>query len=477
MPPIGACSVASNTLHAGFDVQLLDLLFSETPATDVVDMVQRFKPDLIGVSIRNIDNLDQQSSRFYLDEVKREVIDPLKRSTITPLVIGGAAVNIMPDRIMNYLGVDFAISGEGEHVLAQFAQHLEEKLDLDTIKGLWYRKNDQIQGSSVKRISTLAQLHWPKVYKWVDWPRYQLNYSTYPIQTKRGCGLQCSYCVYNTIEGSQYRLREPEDIVDEIEDIVINCNPSCIEFTDSTFNIPLHHALQICEEIIRRGVKTSFNTMGMNPGSITEELVSLMKEAGFIEVSCTPESGSEKILKSLGKNFTLHDVQRAATILKKSNMPVSWYFLFGGPGENKSTIRETFNFIENNISKTDLVFITSGIRLFPGAPLYKHQNESSGIPKKDPLQPFWFEPDEIHADEMAYMINKEVITHQNYLNLQDNTDDSLLAQLVKRAYGFFRIREPLWTNVIRRDKLYNLFGYNKYRLWNLEKKHKSSLLA
>jgi len=248
-----------------------------------------------------------------------------------------------------------------------------------------------------------------------------------------------------------------------------------IEFTDSTFNIPVDHAIAICREIIRRKIKASFNTMGINPGAVTAELAELMKEANFIEVSCTPESGSEKMLKALGKNFTLKSVEQAAKLLNNNGIPVVWYFLFGGPGEDESSIKETFKFIESNISKRDLVFITSGIRILQGAPLCSYALSTGQISKdSDLLRPVWLQPKGISTKKMFYMINKEIITHPNYINLQDNSEETIFTRVLKMTYSFLRLKEPLWTNVMRRDILYRITGYNRYRLRNLMKKYEET---
>jgi radical SAM superfamily enzyme YgiQ (UPF0313 family) len=474
VPPVGACYVASSLEREGYEVQLLDILYSGNPSSEISDRIGQFTPDLLGVSIRNIDNVDQQSPRFYLEDVKKNVIDPVLKATSKPLLIGGSAVSIMPRRIMDYLGVDYAICGEGENAFAEFARRIESKSDISSIEGLLYRDNGKIVRNPVRRISNLDGLALPRMYRWVDWKRYSLDYAPYSIQTKRGCALKCSYCVYNEIEGCSYRLRDPLKVVDEIEDIVSNCKPNIIEFTDSTFNIPVDHAMEICREIVRRKIRTSFNTMGINPAAVTEELAELMREANFVEVSCTPESGSEKMLKALGKNFTLECVERAARILNDSGIPVVWYFLFGGPGEDESTIRETFKFIDKNISRRDLVFITSGIRVFPGAPLYDYALSTGQISENsDLLRPIWLQPKGISKNNMLYMINREVITHSNYINLQDNSEGTLLARTIKRVYSILRLREPLWTNIIRRDIIYKISGYNQYRLRNLKKKYRT----
>jgi radical SAM superfamily enzyme YgiQ (UPF0313 family) len=451
-------------------------MFCDNPPSAITNKISKFTPDLVGVSIRNIDNVDQQSPFFYLADIKEDIIDPIKRVTSAPLIIGGAAVSIMPERIMDFLEVDYAVCGEGEETIVQFTRHLELNSDITSIGGLLYRNDGRVTANPVERIENLDGLALPRIYRWVDWRKYRLNYSPYPIQTKRGCALHCSYCVYNRIEGYRYRLRDPERVVDEIEDIVKNCKPQVIEFTDSTFNIPLEHAMDICREIIRRKMKVSFNTMGINPGAVTQELVSLMKEANFMEVSCTPESGSERMLKSLGKSFTLKHVERAARFLSNADIPVVWYFLFGGPGEDEGTVSETFSFIEKNIVKRDLVFITSGIRVLPGSPIYAYSQEIGQLTDTDILKPFWFQPEGINKETLLYLINREVIMHGNYINLQDNTDESVLATTLKKVYSFMGLKEPIWNNVLRRDFIYKLIGYNRYRLWKLDKEYREHSL-
>jgi radical SAM superfamily enzyme YgiQ (UPF0313 family) len=473
VPPLGACYVASSLEQKGHEVQLLDMLYLDNPSSEVFRKIKQFAPDMVGVSIRNIDNLDQQSSFFYLEGIKSDVIDPVREATSMPLVIGGSAVSIMPRRIMDYLGVDYAICGEGENAFVEFARSIELKSDVSFIDGLLYRKNARIERNPPGSIANLDDLALPRIYKWVDWKQYSLDYAPYSVQSKRGCALKCSYCVYNEIEGFAYRLRDPVRIVDEIEDIIANCRPGVIEFTDSTFNIPVDHAINICREITRRKIRTSFNTMGINPSAVTPELTELMKEANFIEVSCTPESGSEKMLKALGKNFTLESVKRAAGFLSSSGIPVVWYFLFGGPGEDESTIKETFKFIEDNISRRDLVFITTGIRVFPGAPLCNYALSTGQLSyDSDLLMPVWLQPKGISRKEMLYMINREVITHPNYINLQDNSEKTILSRILKKVYSILRLKEPLWTNIMRRDIIYRMLGYNKRRLRNLEEKYR-----
>ena len=132
------------------------------------------------------------------------------------------------------------------------------------------------------------------------------------IQTRRGCALKCTYCVYNNIEGFAYRLRDAKDVADEIEHVAEAAAVRHVEFVDSTFNLPIAHGRAICEELARRRIPVELSTMGMNPAGVKPELTHAMKRAGFRTVMCTPESASDVTLESLHKGFSRKAVERAA---------------------------------------------------------------------------------------------------------------------------------------------------------------------
>jgi len=163
VPPIGLCYVASSLEREGYEVQLLDLLYSDNPSSEISERVSQFVPDLIGVSIRNIDNVDQQSSFFYLENIKRDVINPVQKATSVPIVIGGSAVSIMPEQIMDYLDVNYAICGEGENAFVEFARCIES--DISSTEALLYRDDGKIVKNLVRRIENLNGLALPQIYR------------------------------------------------------------------------------------------------------------------------------------------------------------------------------------------------------------------------------------------------------------------------------------------------------------------------
>src|SRR5262249_21934284 len=162
--------------------------------------------------------------------------------------------------------------------------------------------------------------------------------------TKRGCALRCSYCVYNNIEGRKYRLRHPVRIVDEIEEVARGWGVRHVDFVDSTFNLPLSHTLELCEELAARSVRVDLSTMALNPAATTPALLAAMRCAGFANVMCTPESASDTMLASLRKGFRRDDVIRAASHLRQAGLRTFWFFMLGAPGETIDTVRETLDF-------------------------------------------------------------------------------------------------------------------------------------
>ena len=230
---------------------------------------------------------------------------------------------------------------------------------------------------------------------WINWRAYERAGGTWAVHTKRGCPLHCIFCNYSAMEGHALRRRSASDIVDEIEHVQRTVGPRTFEFTDSTFNIPPEHAVEICEEIIRRGVKANFSAVGMNPLGMTEELLPLMKRAGFISILISPDAANETMLKNLHKGFTMEHVRRSVKLARESGIRTTWFFLLGGPGETQETVEETVSFVEEHLQwKKSMTIFMTGIRIFSGTALAEiAQKEGLLSADADLVRPtFYFSP-------------------------------------------------------------------------------------
>ena len=113
--PLGLASVAAATRKAGHEVVLLNLMFEADPELSIRNSVQDFDPQVIGISVRNIDDQNMPQPRFLLSPVK-DVIATCRSISDAPIVVGGAGYSIFPESALHYLGAGVGIQGEGEVV-------------------------------------------------------------------------------------------------------------------------------------------------------------------------------------------------------------------------------------------------------------------------------------------------------------------------------------------------------------------------
>lgn len=460
--PFGLCCVAAATESAGHRVKVLDLCFSQDSERDICHAIKTFSPHVVGVSIRNIDNGVGYNPIFLLDDVKRSVIAALKSLFHGPIVLGGPAVGINGPEILQFMGLEYAIKGDGEEAFVRFLDSIEAQTSLDSVPGLVRARNGCIVSErEPARVADLNALPQVSPSRYVDVHRYARFNSPLQIQTKRGCPLNCVYCTYNHIEGRQYRLRRPEKVAEEIERLVHETGIRKVEFTDSTFNLPLRHAKAVLKELIKKNMDLDLRTMGLNPGAVDEELADLMKAAGFREVDLGAEAGCDQMLRSLGKNYTASELLKAGAILRTRGIPTTWYLLLGAPGETETTVKKTFETINKAAHQWDLVNIAVGMRVYKGAPIAEAVAKTQGGTSRDGfLSPTTF-PDSISLSPATIkrLAKEEARKRPNYFMYdEDETTPPWLLSLGALLLRVFAKRQPLWRLFILRRRLENLFG-------------------
>lgn len=390
-PPIGLSYIATATKRAGHKVRFVDMMMSRNPEADLRRALVEFKPDVAGISVRNIDNVVPQRLSCHLGEVGA-MIATIRELSKARIVLGGPAISILKASALARFDADFAIAGEGETSFPQLLAALENGGHYAQIAGLSYRENGSVLSNDPMRH---AHFGCSGMEDWVHWKSYERGGGTWAIHTKRGCPLHCLYCNYPGMEGHELRRRSAVDTVDEIERIQKTIAPRTFEFTDSTFNIPPGHAVEICEEVIRRKLKVKLSAVGMNPLGMTEELIGLMERAGFISMVITPDAASSTMLANLRKGFTMEHIQKAAELARKSTIRSTWFFLLGGPGETEETAEETISFAEQNLNwNRFLTIFMTGIRILPGTDLAKQAVEEGLLaPGSDLVEAaFYFSP-------------------------------------------------------------------------------------
>ena len=475
--PAGLCWVASALEGAGHEVTLLDLTFSAEDAADpvaeirreIAECLARVRPGVIGIGIRNLDNSTGFNTRFLLGEVRLEVTDPVKELFDGPIVIGGSAVGINGSEMLEYLDMKYAIRGDGEEAMITLCARLENGQGLDGMPGLTVRSGGKILHDILTENSIpLDDLPPPRPHRFLDMEAYKRVDAPLTIQTKRGCALKCTYCIYNVIEGKTYRYRDPQLVADEIEMLYRETGIDRFEFTDSTFNVPLKHSKEVLRALIAKGLKLRLSAMGLNPRSVDEEFVDLLVRAGFMSVDLGVEAGNNTTLRTLGKNFNKTHVLQAGKYLHKAKIPITWHLLLGAPEETPETLAETFATLDKAVSPWDFVNIGVGMRVYKDSPMAQslaHGGDPSVLSKDGFLTPVNYVPEGIDLDTIKILTRQAALSRPNYF-LYDEDEDKVTQSALIRGTKFlslFAPRQPVWRFYILGGMMANLSGLGLLR--------------
>ncbi len=427
--PIGLSYLAGPLKSAGHDLAVLDLCFENNPETAVNEKLIAFSPSLVVISLRNIDNVTWPNSRSYLDGV-RQIVSCCRK--FSPVIVGGSGFSLMPIEILEYIDADYGLVGEGEELLPKLVDLLEQGADTSGMPGLLVRGCDSfLPALPVERIGTPDRTLF-------DVARYQRDGGMANVQTKRGCPFTCVYCTYPLLEGRRMRLRPVVDIVYELRSLIDVHGISYVYFVDDIFNYPAEFAETLCNAIIEEKLPINWSAF-INPAFMTPELLDNMLAAGCDALEYGTEAGSPTMLTNLGKSFTVEDVRAASLICRQRNVDFAHYILFGGPGETRDTVLESFALMDE-LQPTAVIAMT-GIRIYPGTQLYRTALAEGVIDEEtnmlDPV--FYISP---HVkEELAELVVSQAASRKNWVvpGLEVNISDAMLD-----ALRMFPVKGPLW---------------------------------
>jgi len=371
--PLGLGCVASALRRAGHAVQMLDLMEVEEASSALAEAVHRFTPEVIGISIRNIDDQTMGSTRFFVTETN-QIIGRLRSLSSAPLVLGGAGYSIFPEAVLNCTQADMGICGEGEEPLRMLLERLETKQPLLEVPGLCIRGRGLQNRIFVK---DLDRLPLPDT-DLIGLPTG--DDAVLPVQTRRGCPMACSYCSTASIEGTMIRKRSPKKVVEWISRWTGE-GVHQLYFVDNTFNLPVSYARDLCRELTRASLGVTWRSI-IYP-KMEEPLAAAMAEAGCIEASVGFESGCERILRAMNKRFRLEDVRRTCRVLSTRGVRSMGFLLLGGPGETRRSVEESLAFADS--LDLDALKITVGIRIYPHTRLADQARREGLIGDEDDL--------------------------------------------------------------------------------------------
>lgn len=362
--PIALDYLADALRQRGFQVELLDLSFSEDPAKDIGDFFARNQVTAVGITLRNTDDTYLASQDFFVPQLK-EVVDCIREHTAAPIVLGGAGFSIMPEAILGYCGVELGVWGEGEEALPALLERLAHGQGYHDVPGLVYRDGSSFCRNRLRYLPLEGNTT-PK-RETIDNQRYFVEGGMGAVETKRGCDRACIYCADPLGKGRRIRLRSPQSVAEEIEGL-LRQGIDHLHFCDSEFNLPEYHAREVCLELIKRGLgeRVRWYTYCC-PVPFSDELATLFKRAGCAGINFGVDSAHDGMLRTLGRDFTAGDLMRTADFCHRQGIVFMYDLLLGGPGETPESLRETIEAMKS--ISPDRVGAALGARVLPGTRL------------------------------------------------------------------------------------------------------------
>lgn len=346
--PLGLLYVMASTPNHHEKI-LVDLCFEAHPFQALSNAIHDAKPDLVAISMRNIQNNDYTGLSDNLNYYSQLVAE-CKARTDAPVVLGGAGFSVMPRELLARLDADYGISGEGEEAFPRLVEALDSGSDVSQIGSLHFKKINPMTGEGV--VSSVPAPAGFLDMETITVPdrslvnrRYFSLYGTDSIQTKRGCPLRCEYCTYPIIEGRKGRLRSAEAVVDEMF-ASAEMHPELKHFfiVDSVFNLPKSHAKRVCREMISRKWQIPWSCYA-NPLGFDQEFADLAREAGCAGMEIGSDSGCDEVLARLRKGFSVQDVRNLHEICGAAGLPDCHTFILGTKGETLDDARRTLDFL------------------------------------------------------------------------------------------------------------------------------------
>ena len=432
--PLGLAYLAGPLAAAGHDLKVLDLCFATDPQQEADQATREFSPDAVIISLRNIDNVTYPCSRSYLAGVREIVAICRERA---PVIVGGSGFSLMPTELLAFLGADYGVVGEGEHLLPLLLRALADGGEPKLLPGVVCRGGTgYLPPVPVRTIGTPDR-------SLFDVGRYHREGGMANIQTKRGCPFSCIYCTYPLLEGEGMRLRPVSEIIAEIRELVDAFGVSYLYFVDDIFNYPPDFALELCRAMGSARLPVNWSAF-INPDFFTPELLDAMMSAGCDALEFGTDSGSPVMLKNLGKSFSVAKVAEASRLCHASDIDFVHYLLFGGPGETEHTVRESFSLMDE-LAPTAVIAMT-GIRIFPGTAIYRQAlNDGVITAETSLLEPTFYVSPGV-ADILCDLVKSEASARTNWIvpGLEIAINDTML-----EALRHFAVTGPLWKQMKR----------------------------
>jgi anaerobic magnesium-protoporphyrin IX monomethyl ester cyclase len=347
-PPYITASVAAHLRKSGFSVRIFDAFLEKASFKEVLLEVDRYRPDVIGISLAEVNREVALDVPIFLSRYLRD-----NRYKNTMIAFGSRDLESLRRYAQGSDTIDYYIAGDPEETIVELATLLSQNAGTDSFvgKGLLYKREDKVFFTGENILDDLNKLEFPAwdlvgLSRYFTAPHRYREISFYPLVTSRGCRWdKCIFCMdkNNIMSYQPYRVKSPRRIIEEINYACSKYGCKEIQFCDQQFNTDKQWLLELESELRRQNTSINWSCLS-RIDMVNPEALAIMHRAGCWNILFGIESGSEQLLKVMNKGITQEQIRTAVSWCKNEGIEVTGSFLIGLPEEKPDDIFETVNF-------------------------------------------------------------------------------------------------------------------------------------
>ena len=318
------------------EVTIFDANLAEKPLEKLSKLLDSEEPEVVGISLRNIDLLNPPNIELDYYGHFKSMIDLVKEEApSSKMVVGGTGFSLFSEKIMEENPkIDYGMVSNAETAIYNLLKNMDHP---ERVRNLILRSKHGLIFTGEEEPADFDVLPSPS-RDLFDLHSYKNKPFSVGIQSKRGCAFRCSYCPDPFLGSYCLRRRSPKKVVDEIEELVNGFDVDSFFFVDSIFNYPLEDARKICDEIKRRNLDVQwhayFREDFLNPRFMKEA-----SNAGCQLFEFHSDGACDKVLAMLNKNIKIKDIEHTIDLIHTvENARVGYNFFYDLPKNNAENL-------------------------------------------------------------------------------------------------------------------------------------------
>jgi len=334
--------VATIAHKAGHDVKVVDnnTLYRFYRDKDIFRVLKSYKPDVLAycITIHNAYATYRQIAQFKVAFPKLMII------------AGGVHMKQAFCEALRH-GVDVVVNREGEKVILPLLRHLEErgkerlKEQLESVPGVSFIEKDgnfhlAKEFPSLENLDEVPVVDY-ELFNIKDFIKTRNEPGVFILTGQRGCPFRCTFCS-DEFQRADTRAASADWLFKNVSNVYEKYKVGYLVIGDNNFTLSRQRAVEFCEKIIKSGLgkKIAISCQSSTRFPIDEELISLMKKAGFCRINFGLERLTPYSLKLINKEQPLERVNRDIALVAKYGIDPAIFMMIGFPFETKELLQE-----------------------------------------------------------------------------------------------------------------------------------------